>query len=148
GVRLSSALFGLVAVLAVYLIGRRVGGTSYGICAAALLALSTWAIDFSRFGMSNIAAPATLSVAFLFLCVAMQRPRAFWYALSGVALGLSLLTYAGGFIAGSLVAFTVVTLRLLTDAEYRRRSWPSVLLLPLGLVVGAALLITSLQLDS
>ena len=57
-IRLSSALFGLLAVVGVYLLGRQAGGSFMGLCAAALMALSQWAITFSRFGMSNIAAPA------------------------------------------------------------------------------------------
>ncbi|MDB5077776.1 MAG: hypothetical protein JWO42_3955, partial [Chloroflexi bacterium] len=147
-VRLSSALFGTLAVAAVYLLGRKMGGVSYGLCAAALLALSKWAIDFSRFGMSNIAAPAMIGLAFAFLCLAMLRPRAIWFAMAGVILGLSILTYAGGFIAAVLVAHTVVGLRILTDATYRRAAWPGVLLLPAGLIVGAAPFLTSLSLDS
>lgn len=146
-IRLSSALFGLLEVGAVYLIGRRMGGAALGLCAAALLAVAQWAIDFSRFGMSNIAAPAMIALGFLALCVAMSRPRAFWFALSGVLLGLSLLTYAGGFLAGGGVAAVVVALRLAFDAPFRRCAWPGALLLPVGLAVGAAPFIAALLLD-
>ncbi|HWE61262.1 MAG TPA: PA14 domain-containing protein, partial [Chloroflexota bacterium] len=145
--RLTAALFGLLAVLAVYGLGRRVGGPALGLCAAALLAIAQWAIDFSRFGMSNIAAPAMIGAGFLALAMAMYRPRIFWFALSGVLLGLSLLTYAGGFLAGACVAILVVGIRLLTDRAFRRAAWPAALFLPLGLLVGAAPFLTALGLD-
>lgn len=146
-VRLTSVLFGLLAVLAVYGIGRKVGGPALGLTAAAFLAIGQWAVDFSRFGMSNIAAPATIALGFLTLGIAMYRPRAFWFALAGVILGLSLLTYAGGFLAGGGVAFLVVAVRLAIDPSFRRAAWPRVLFLPLGLLVGAAPFLTALWLD-
>jgi hypothetical protein len=147
-IRLTSALFGLVAVGAVYLLGRVAGGPALGLCAAALLAVGQWAIDFSRLGMSNIAAPAMVGLGFVALSVAMQRPRACWFALAGLLLGLSLLTYAGAFLAGVGVTSVVVGIRLVRDGPFRRAAWPSVCLLPLGLVVGAAPFLTAVWLDA
>lgn len=147
GIRLASALLGTIAVAAVYLLGRRLGGASYGMCAAILLAFGKWAIDFSRFGMPNIAALALISVGFFFLALAMLRPRAIWFALSGLTLGLSMLTYTGGFLSAGIVSTAVVCLRLLTDRGFRHQAWPCALLLPVGLFVGAAPLIVALRLD-
>ena len=145
--RLTSALFGTLGVLAVYLLGRRVGGFPLGFCAAALLAVAQWDIDFSRFGMSNIAAPALISLGFAALSLGLQRPRALWFALAGAFLGLTLLTYAGGFLAGGGVGFAVVALRLGAYRSFRDTAWPRVLLLPLGFVVGAAPFLLMLLVD-
>ncbi|MGH2410899.1 MAG: ArnT family glycosyltransferase, partial [Chloroflexota bacterium] len=123
-VRISSSLFGLIAVLAAYLLGRKVGGPGLGLIAAAFLAMNQWAIDFSRFGMSNIAAPAMIGLGLLALVQSMRRPTGFWFALSGAVLGLSVLTYAGGFLASALVALGVVAIRLCFDPRFRRVAWP------------------------
>ena len=145
-VRLTSVIFGLVAVVGVYWVGRRAGGVVLGLVAATLLAASHWAINFSRLGMPDVAAPAMLGLGLGALCTAMIRPRAFWFALSGVLLGFALLTYQGAF-ATALVAIVVVAVRLLSDRSFRPAAWPAVLLLPLGLLVGAAPLLVASGLD-
>jgi 4-amino-4-deoxy-L-arabinose transferase-like glycosyltransferase len=147
-VRLSSSFFGLIAVLAAYLLGRKAGGPGLGLIAAAFLAMNQWAIDFSRFGMSNIAAPAMTGLGLLALVQSMRRPIGFWFALSGVVLGLSVLTYAGGFLASALVALGVVAIRLCFSPRFRRVAWPGALLLPLGMAVGGAPFLISLLLDA
>ena len=145
-VRLTSVIFGVVAVAGVYWIGRRVGGALLGLLAAALLATSHWAINFSRLGMPDVAAPAMLGLGLGALCMAMIRPRAFWFALGGVLLGFALLTYQGAF-ATALVAFVVVAVRLLADRPFRLSAWPGLLLLPIGLLAGAAPLLVASGLD-
>ena len=147
-VRLASVVFGLLAVVAVYLLGRRVGGPPLGLCAAALCAVAQWAIDFSRFGVAQVAAPGTVGLAFALFGVAMTRPTVFWFAITGFLLGLSLLSYYGAFIAAGSVTGFVLLARLLFDAPYRRAAWPAVLLLPVGAVVGAAPLLVAARLDA
>jgi len=147
-VRISSSFFGLIGVVAVYLLGRKVGGPGLGLIAAAFLAMNQWAIDFSRFGMSNIAAPATIGFGLLALVQSMRRPTGFWFALSGIVLGLSVLTYAGGFLASALVALGVVAIRLCFDPWFRKTAWPAALLLPLGMAIGGAPFLISLILDA
>jgi hypothetical protein len=80
------------------------------------------------------------------IAAAMYRPRAFWFALSGVLLGISLLTYQGAILPGGL-GICVVALRLMFDGSFRRLAWPSALLVPAGIVVGAAPLLTAYHLD-
>ena len=82
-VRLASVVLGLLAVVAVYLLGRRAGGPALGLCAAALCAVAQWAIDFSRFGVAQVAAPGTVGLAFALFGVAMARPTVFWFAITG-----------------------------------------------------------------
>ena len=147
-VRLASVVFGLLAVVAVYLLGRRAGGPALGLCAAALCAVAQWAIDFSRFGVAQVAAPGTVGLAFALFGVAMARPTLFWFAITGFFLGLSLLSYYGAFIAAGSVTGFVLLVRLLVDAPYRRAAWPAVLLLPIGTVVGAAPLLVAAWLDA
>lgn len=147
-VRLASVVFGLLTVVAVYLLGRRAGGPPLGLCAAAFCAVAQWAIDFSRFGVAQIAAPGTVGLAFALFGVAMVRPTVFWFAITGFLLGLSLLSYYGAFIAASSVTGFVLLVRLLFDVPYRRAAWPAVLQLPIGAIVGAAPLLVAAWLDA
>jgi 4-amino-4-deoxy-L-arabinose transferase-like glycosyltransferase len=135
--RLTSVCFGLLAVVAVYIIGRGAGGAPLGLAAAALLAIGDWAIDFSRIAMPNMAAPATIGASFAAFTMAMCRPRPLWFALAGMLLGLALMSYEGAFTA-TVVAIVVAGFRMLIDSRFRRSAWPAVLLLPLGFVAGAA----------
>jgi len=147
-VRLTSAFFGVLTVLGVYLIGRWAGDPSLGLCAALLTAVAQWAVDFSRFGVAQDAAPGSLSLALAAFCVAMLRPRSLWFAVAGILLGFSLLSYYGAFSVATVGTFGVLALRLITDGTYRRKAWPVVLLLPVGMLVGAAPLLTAIGLDS
>ena len=147
-VRLTSAFFGVMTVLGVYLIGRLAGGPTLGLCAALLTAVAQWAVDFSRFGVAQDAAPGSLSLAFAAFCVAMLRPRSLWFAIAGLLLGFSLLSYYGAFSVATVGAFGIFTLRLVMDGTYRRKAWPGMLLLPVGLLVGAAPLLTAIGLDA
>ena len=148
GTRLASVLFGVVTVFAVYWFGRKVGGPALGLCAGSFLAMAQWAVDFSRLGMATIAPGAFIGLGFVALAFAMRRPRGFWFALSGLLLGLAVLTYAGGLVTGFGVALCVIVVRSIGDSSYRVRSWPQVLLLPIGIAVGAAPYVAPLLQDS
>jgi hypothetical protein len=145
-VRLDSVFFGLLAVVAVYLVGRQVGGPALGLCAAALLGCMQWAIDFSRMGMLNMSAPSMVCLGIAALIAAMLRPQAFWWALSGVLFGLTFMTYVGADLELAAVS-AVVVLRFLLDGRFRALAWPGVLLLPLGFLVGAAPLLVVFKED-
>ena len=147
-VRLASAVFGIMTVLGVYLIGRRVGGPPLGLCAALLTTVAQWDIDFSRFGVATIAAPGSLSLALAAFCVAMLRPTRLWFAVTGLLLGFSLLSYYGAFSVATVGAYGVLAVRLVTDRRYRQKAWPAVLLLPVGMLVAAAPLLTAIGLDA
>jgi 4-amino-4-deoxy-L-arabinose transferase-like glycosyltransferase len=144
--RMTSVLFGILAVISVYLIGRRVGGAPLGLCAAVLLAFGSWAVDFSRIAMPNIATPAMIGAGYAALCMAMYRPRAFWFALSGVVLGFALMCYEGAYLPAGIALFVAV-FRMLVDRQFRQTAWPGILLLPIGFLVGAAPWFVALKLS-
>ena len=48
--RLIAALSSLIALPAVYLLGRRLGGRNIGLLAVAILAISVWETEVARFG--------------------------------------------------------------------------------------------------
>ena len=145
-IRLASALFGVLGVLAAYLIGRRAGGPALGLATAALIGVAAWSITFSRVAMPDIAVPAMVGLGICALCYALYTPSAFSFLLSGLVLGLSLLTYQGAFLP-ALAALTLTAGRLRLDAPFRRRALASVAFLPLGVLIGALPLLVASHLD-
>jgi len=87
-VRLPSALFGGMASLLIFVLGRSLFSRRVGLAAALLLALNPWTIHFSRAAWeANVALTLTILAACLFL-----RRR---FAASAVFFGLTFWTYQG-----------------------------------------------------
>ena len=145
-IRIASALFGLLGVLAAYLIGRRAGGPALGLPAAALLAVATWSVTFSRVALPDIAVPAMAGLGICALCYALYQPVPFAFLLGGLVLGLSLLTYQGAFLP-ALAALALTAGRLRLDAPFRQRALAFAAFLPLGMLVGALPLLVASHLD-
>ncbi len=146
-IRLASALFGVLGVLAAFALARAVGGPACGLIAAVLLAVSAWSITISRLGMSNIAAPALLGLGVWALYTAILSPAGFWFMLSGVFLGLAMMTYVGS-LATIVAVAGFLALKLYLDLRYRRAGgWPAALLLPAGFLLAALPLLVAAHLD-
>jgi 4-amino-4-deoxy-L-arabinose transferase-like glycosyltransferase len=114
-VRLTAAAFGVLAVFAIALLGRRMFGGAGGLIAALLLAVVPWHVHFSRIAFELIAYPAIFLAAFAALAAGIrERPRL--VLLAGPLFALSLYTYAPAklFVPLFLVGAAVV---------YRRRLW-------------------------
>jgi 4-amino-4-deoxy-L-arabinose transferase-like glycosyltransferase len=145
-IRLASALFGIAAVGVAFVLGYQLRGASLGLIACALMGMAQWAITFSRVAMPDIPIPAITGLGYAAFFVAMRRPRAFWFALSGAMLGLSFLTYPGAYLP-ALVPIFVLLARCRADLSFGRMSWPGRLFLPLCLAASAAPFLTTLMLD-
>ena len=108
--RLPSAILGTVAVALVYVLARQLLGTKPAVWAASLLAISPWAVHFSRAAWeSNVSLTVTLLAVTLFL-----RRR---YLLSALFFGLTLWAYQGAkmftpLLIISLLWFSRTPLRL------------------------------------
>lgn len=122
-IRLVSVLLGVGAVLAGYLVGRELFDRRAGLLLACFLAVSSWAVTFSRFGMF-----ATTSTPFFTLLTAglllrgLRTQRVLDFALAGLAVGLGL-----AFYTSFRLFVPVVALFLLAAAvawSWRARRWP------------------------
>lgn len=89
-VRLPSALIGVVSVYLIYFLANAIYPGS-GAVASFLLAISPWAISFSRSAMEANLAPAILFAAFYFLLKSQSKPR--FFILSTFFFSLSLYAY-------------------------------------------------------
>ncbi len=100
---LSLAAVGLLSVLVVYLIGRRIFNPAAGLIAAFLLALSPWAVRYSTYGVPTVHSAFWLLLAFLAIVSRRFRP-----CLAGVLVSVAVMfnpTVAGpAFLLGALAA--------------------------------------------
>jgi 4-amino-4-deoxy-L-arabinose transferase-like glycosyltransferase len=109
-VRLTSALWGVLTVIGVGLLGRIAFGTVGGLIAALLLAVVPWHVHFSRIAFELITFPAVFVLAFAALAAgARGRPR--WLLAAGPLFALCLYTYGPAklfvpfFLLGALLIY-------------------------------------------
>ncbi len=93
GLRLSSALFGALTLLPVYLLARSMFDRRVALASAALMAVGHWPVHFSRLGINNIQATFFAAWAVYLAWRALHTQHRLDYALTGLALGLGLYTY-------------------------------------------------------
>jgi len=130
GTRLTSALFGILAVIAIALVGRQMGGPATGLLAALFLAVCPWHLHFSRIGFELIAFPTILLFAFAAM-VGGVRGRPWLLPLAGALFSLCLYSYGP---AKLFVPLFVLAGLLL----YARRLWAALRWTLLAAVVTAA----------
>src|ERR1039458_2666728 len=96
--RLPAALFGLLTIWGVYLLGAELFSTPCGLLSALFVAASFWHMMLSRLGYRTVLAPCFLVFAVYFLLRAISRSRegkpCFGMAiLAGATYGLGFYTY-------------------------------------------------------
>ena len=89
--RLPAALFGMLTVAGMALLGAELAGRRAGLLAAFFLATSFWHVLLSREGLRAIAAPCFLVWALYLMFAARRRPELWIFA--GVVYGLGFYTY-------------------------------------------------------
>ncbi len=93
-IRLVSVLFGVLAVVAGYIVGAELFGRRVGLLLAALLAASSWALTLSRFGMfATMSTPLFALLTAAFVLRGVRTERQIDFALAGLWLGLGLCFY-------------------------------------------------------
>ncbi len=96
GVRAFSTLTGSVMVIPFYLLVRRWFGLRTAVIASLFMAISAVTIHFTRAEFSNITAPLSLTLGFLFLTRGLQTRRLLDWVLAGYGFMLGLYFYNGG----------------------------------------------------
>lgn len=91
-----SALFGALTIPAVYLLGRAIFDRPTALLAALVLVTFPPHLQFSRFGLNNIADPLFGTLAIAFMVRGTQSGRRVDFVLAGVSLGLTQYFYEGG----------------------------------------------------
>jgi hypothetical protein len=136
GLRLSSALFGALTLLPVYLLARSMFDRRVALASAALMAVGHWPVHFGRLGINNIQATFFAAWAVYLAWRALRTQHRLDYALTGLALGLGLYTYYAARLMPLIVG------AVLGLAVWRNRSrWRQYLPGLLALVIAGTLTI-------
>lgn len=119
-VRMVSAFFGLLSVAATFRLARQLFGQRVGLIAAALLAVSFWALMYSRTKTRHVGELVFVLLAFSSWWdgVAKSRPRAL--AASGVWLAAGLYTYFAAAAAPLVVSVSALYVAALCRPAGRR----------------------------
>jgi len=92
--RLLVAAIGTLTVVALYFLVRLIFGPRTALVAASLLAVSSWHVNFSRFGMGySTLSPLFAVASFYYLLKGLRGGRRMDFALGGLMLGLGLYSY-------------------------------------------------------
>ncbi len=87
--RLMTGLFGVLTVLVVYLIGRRIRGRRTGLLSAALLGGSYLHVIHSHYATFDVMVAFLAALTLLFSELIRTRRQAHWYVLAGLCAGLA-----------------------------------------------------------
>ena len=121
---LTTVVIGLVTLPIHYLLASRLFGRRVGLISAALLAVSFWAVHYSRLGYRTALVPLFLDLAFLLLWWAVRRGSAWRWALAGAVIGLGAYTYTSyRLVALVLAGLIVLRLRAGRGLPGTRSSW-------------------------
>jgi 4-amino-4-deoxy-L-arabinose transferase-like glycosyltransferase len=122
-IRLTSVFFGVLSLLPLYLLGRRLGHPKVGLLAATLLAVSPLHVENSHFGKVDITLVFFILWATYFLYLSYLHRRTRDYLLFGLSAGLAT---AAKYPAGLLViALFLLSPLLLLRQEAKPWSRPS-----------------------
>jgi 4-amino-4-deoxy-L-arabinose transferase-like glycosyltransferase len=96
--RLMTALFGILTILVVYLVGRGIRGRRTGLLAAALLGGSYLHVIHSHYATFDVMVAFLVALTLLFSELIRTRGEAKWYLLAGLCAGLAGATKYNGAI--------------------------------------------------
>jgi hypothetical protein len=137
GLRMGSAIEGVLSVVMLYLFARRLWGSRPALLAAAFMAVAAWHFHFSRTGFHYMQAPVAMLLALYFLVRGLQDRRVIDWLLSGFALGLCIDVYYAARLA-PVVIVIYLGFRALTERGFIRRHATGMLALAFGAIVFVA----------
>ncbi|HUG13435.1 MAG TPA: glycosyltransferase family 39 protein [Thermomicrobiales bacterium] len=120
-VRFPSAIAGVLAIPLLYLLGRRLAGSTTGLLAAGLLAISPYHVWYSQEAKMYTMVVVLALVSTLALVEALERNRLVWWVAWVIATSLLFYTHvATVLVFAAQVAFALATRRAWRGRE---RSW-------------------------
>lgn len=131
--RLPSAVFGVLTVAGLYLLGAELFGEEVGLLAAFFLATSFWHLNFSRIGLRAISAPCFLVWSLYLLLTGLRRARTSLIALAAIVYGLGFYTYIAYRATPLLIAAVLYTMRTARRSSLVFTAIAAVTIIPLAL---------------
>ena len=118
--RLVAAAFGLLGIVAVFLLTRHILGTVSGLIAAFLVAFMRWDIIFSRIGFDATAGILFATLAGWLTFRAIRSGRHSDYAFAGACLGLGMWFYIANQVFFVVVGFALLHHLVVGRPPFRR----------------------------
>jgi 4-amino-4-deoxy-L-arabinose transferase-like glycosyltransferase len=134
GLRIASVLEGLLSIVLMYLLVRRVWGPRPSVLAAAFMAIAAWHIHFSRTGFHYMQSTAATVFTLYFMIRGVQDRRAIDWLLAGLGIGLSLEVYYAARLVPVIVA-VYLGYRALTEPPFLKMHLPGLAALAFGALV-------------
>lgn len=119
GLRMLSALFGALAIPALYFFARPLYGHVVAIIAAALLAAYHFHVHYSRIGLNNIADPTMMVLTLTAFFYGYNKRSLLGFALAGVFMGLAQYFY----FSARLIPLVLLALLFYLALRNRQRLW-------------------------
>lgn len=135
-IRLVSATIGLLTVLGLYFLAKELFNKKVGLLSSFFLAVSFWAVNFSRMGFRAILLPFVLVYSFYFFFRGLRTNRWLDFILGGLFFGLGLHTYISWRLA-PLILIAWVFLKIILDKSFWKKYWKKLVVFVGGSIVAA-----------
>ncbi|MDP3764044.1 MAG: glycosyltransferase family 39 protein [bacterium] len=117
--RIVSGIFGVLTVLGLFLLTRVLWGDRIALLSSYMMAISFWAVNFSRIGFRAIMLPFVLVWAFYFFWSGILKQNRYLIIVSGLIYGLGFHTYISWRLSPLLIL--LVFLMLLVKKDYNKK---------------------------
>lgn len=108
--RIVSGIFGVLTVLGLFLLTRVLWGDRIALLSSYLMAISFWAVNFSRIGFRAIMLPFVLVWTFYFFWNGILKQNKYLIIISGLFYGLGFHTYIAWRLSPLLIIFIFLML--------------------------------------
>ena len=135
--RLTPIIYGLLSILGLYVLARRLFGSMVGLTAAFILATSTWALIYSRVAI-DLSQVVFLSLSCLCLYVVLKPSYPAGFLLLGGITSLSTYGYVAARVIFPLLVLDMV-LCMAVKRGYAKSHWQSLIVLLGGFWLGLLL---------
>jgi hypothetical protein len=134
--RLPAVLIGTATLVPVYLMGKQIKGSIFGLTMAALLAFYHYHIHYSRLSAVQIGDPFFASLAIYFLYRALRLNKVIDWVLLGATTGMAFYFYTGARLIPVLVVAILIYNILFDRREFFKKNRRGILI-----AIGAFLLV-------
>ena len=143
-IRLPTAVMGVLAILVVFLLTKKIADNTTAVLAAFFTAIFPSLIKMSRFALDCYLMYSVVILAIYVLVIAIEKKKIFLFALSGFLWGISLYTYAISYVFVPI--FLGVTILYLL--YFKKINWSQIITMGIPLGVMAMPLMLMLAINS
>lgn len=113
--KMATTVVGTLLILATYLLGKTVMNEKVGLAAAFFIAISKWAVIYSRMAKPHITVALFAALSLVILYQAIHKKVYWWWMLLGLSLGLGMYTQSAFWgVPIAIAALVVLYARRLT----------------------------------